>query len=157
MRVSEFPIGRGEVYVSKYKPREVLEVVGVQPAHGGRWILIGIHGEDGRRVDGSERIVFGATSFLRRYRPATPADFPTPRQRLRETLERNSAEWNALPEWVRKSIDTRDVFDPAPAEQPATRPRRPGGCFVCDGETVATPDGTACFNGCAGAAGPGWQ
>lgn len=40
---------------------------------------------------------------------------------------------------------------------PPVRPRTPGGCFVCDGPTVCTPYGTACFKGCAGAAGPGWQ
>ncbi len=33
----------------------------------------------------------------------------TPRQLLKETLEKNSKEWNACPEWVRKAIST-DLF-----------------------------------------------
>jgi hypothetical protein len=78
MRVSEFLIGRGEVYVSRYWPaseqaRRFVEVVAFKPSNGGRHILIADH-EHGQRVPGSERIVFGAGSFLRCYRPATAAD-----------------------------------------------------------------------------------
>lgn len=80
MRVSDFPIGRGEVYVVKYphmarQTPEFIEIVAVQPARlfTGRHILIASHVK-GRRVDGSERIVFGATALLRSYRPATSTD-----------------------------------------------------------------------------------
>ena len=35
----------------------------------------------------------------------------TPRQKLKETLEKNSKEWNELPEWVRKAISTDSIFN----------------------------------------------
>ena len=35
----------------------------------------------------------------------------TPRQKLKETLEKNSKEWNELPEWVRKAISTDLIFN----------------------------------------------
>lgn len=74
MRVSDFPIGRGEVYVSKYgSARRFVEVVALKPHNGGRHILVADH-EQGQRVPDSERIVFGATALLRSYRPATAVD-----------------------------------------------------------------------------------
>lgn len=35
----------------------------------------------------------------------------TPRQKLKESLEKNSKEWNELPEWVRKAISTDLIFN----------------------------------------------
>jgi len=35
----------------------------------------------------------------------------TPRQKLKETLDKNSKEWNELPEWVRKAISTDSIFN----------------------------------------------
>lgn len=77
MQVSEFKIGRGEVYMSRYEqilPR-FLEVVQVQSWGAlGRWIVTDMH-ENGRAIAGTRRIHFGVTDFLRMYRPATVMDF----------------------------------------------------------------------------------
>lgn len=35
-----------------------------------------------------------------------PSEEKTPHQKLKETLEKNSKEWNELPEWIRKAIST---------------------------------------------------
>ena len=35
----------------------------------------------------------------------------TPHQKLKETLDKNSKEWNELPEWVRKAISTDSIFN----------------------------------------------
>lgn len=73
MQVSKFQISRGEVYVDVYGDFiEVVQVLG-RPETG-RVITIASHLPDGRRGQ-DFRAVFGATSFLERYRPATPADF----------------------------------------------------------------------------------
>ena len=40
-----------------------------------------------------------------------PIEEKTPRQKLKETLEKNSKEWNELPEWVRKAISTDSIFN----------------------------------------------
>ena len=69
----KFQIGHGEVYVDVYGDFiEVVQVLG-RPETG-RVITIASHLPDGRREQ-DFRVVFGATSFLERYRPATPADF----------------------------------------------------------------------------------
>ena len=40
-----------------------------------------------------------------------PTEEKTPSQKLKETLEKNSKEWNELPEWVRKAIRTDSIFN----------------------------------------------
>lgn len=76
MKVSEFKIGRGEVYVNRYgQPKEFIEVINARgDPEIWRTIMIATH-LDGKRVPHSERIVFSATQFLAMYRPATPEDF----------------------------------------------------------------------------------
>ena len=76
MRVGDFLIGRGEVYVSRHNvcgPRHFIEVLYVAHNGRGRSVTYALH-ERGRRVAGTERASFGAASFLRSYRPATRAD-----------------------------------------------------------------------------------
>ena len=76
MNVGDFPIGRGEVYVSRENvcgPRHLVEVVSVMRDGRGRAVTYASH-EGGLRVPGTYRLAFGAGSFLRSYRPATRAD-----------------------------------------------------------------------------------
>lgn len=80
MQVSKFQIGRGEVYVDVYGDFiEVVQVVG-RPETA-RIITIATHHLEGSRGQ-DLRAVFGATSFLERYRPAVSADFASARGRL---------------------------------------------------------------------------
>ena len=75
MQVSEFKIGRGEVYAgSNDEFIEIVSVIG--DASIGRLIITALHLPDGSRADYLQACT--ATSFLARYRPATARDFTHP-------------------------------------------------------------------------------
>jgi len=82
MKVSEFQIGRGELYYSRSSSRfaNFCEVIAVQPSRGhamGRQVIVADHDErTGRQVDGTTRLYFGLSQFLREWRPARISDFP---------------------------------------------------------------------------------
>lgn len=41
------------------------------------------------------------------------------RELLKETLQKSSEEYNSLPNWLKNSISTKNIFNPKPIHKPA--------------------------------------
>jgi hypothetical protein len=41
----------------------------------------------------------------------------TPRELLKETLQKNNEQYNSLPNWLKNSISTKNIFDPKPIQE----------------------------------------
>lgn len=73
----DFPIGVGEIYTTRYASGLIfVEVRAVKRHCNGRQIFTTmIDAKTCERVEGTDRIHFGAGDFLNSYRPARPEDF----------------------------------------------------------------------------------